>query len=190
MEDQQFCVILIQWGGAEKKNRSLSSGCGCFGLCGCYHHSRHGQLPKTKRDGQGYHLCLWPFPMEIGHVHIWVLWIALWPWTPSWFWQVMIQASFHPWLSFQLLAMVVHDPPDLQSPLSCWCACCRLYYLCHRWGWNARNPIKWIFDRLFLEFWVFAEDSTHRIERSSKLLLEKLVSFSDALGLGLYLPVF
>ncbi len=28
--------------------------------------------------------------------------------------------------------------------------------------------------RLFLEFWVFAEDSTQRIERSSKLLLEKL----------------
>ncbi len=27
-------------------------------------------------------------------------------------------------------------------------------------GWNARNPIKRIFDRLFLEFWVFAEDST------------------------------
>ncbi len=57
-------------------------------------------------------------------------------------------------------------------------------------GWNARNPIKRIFDRLFLDFWVFAEDSTQRIERSSKLLLEKLVSFSDALGLGLHLPVF
>ncbi len=44
-------------------------------------------------------------------------------------------------------------------------------------------PIERIFDRLFLEFWVFAEDSTQRIERSSKLLLEKLVSFS---GLGLH----
>ncbi len=33
--------------------------------------------------------------------------------------------------------------------------------------------------------WVFAEDSTRRIERSSKLLLEKLASFSDALGLVL-----
>ncbi len=51
-------------------------------------------------------------------------------------------------------------------------------------------PIKRIFDRLFLEFWVFAEDSTQRIERFSKLLLEKLVYFSDALGLGLHLPVF
>ncbi len=41
-------------------------------------------------------------------------------------------------------------------------------------GWNQS---KRIFDRQFLEYWVFAEDSTQRIERSSKLLLEKLSQF-------------